>query len=159
MGGVVATNDEWARRLRGVRVATGALLNPKAAYDLHRGLQTLGVRVESQQANAMKLASWLEGHPAIAKVHFPKGPLIGTQMAGPGAMVSFELRGGYDSARGLMSRLKLITLVSPVIAFGLEWAVLGSPPAMHELLAGALILAGVVLPLAVDAKKHPPADA
>lgn len=56
------------------------------------------------------------------------------------------------------SRLKLITLVSPVIAFGLEWAVLGSPPALHELFAGALILAGVLLPLAVDAKKRPPAD-
>jgi len=115
MGGVVATNDAWARRLRGVRVATGALLNPKAAYDLHRGLQTLGVRVESQQANAIKLAAWLEGHPAVAKVHFPKGPLIGTQMAGPGAMVSFELRGGYDSARSLMSRLKLIT---PAVSLG-----------------------------------------
>ena len=51
------------------------------------------------------------------------------------------------------SRLKLITLVSPVIAFGLEWAVLGSPPAVHELIAGALILAGVLLPLAVDARR------
>src|SRR5699024_503147 len=51
VGGVVATNEEWARRLRQVRALTGGLLHPMAAYQLHRGLQTLPVRVRAQQAS------------------------------------------------------------------------------------------------------------
>ena len=49
MGGVVATNDEWAQRLRQVRALTGGLLHPMAAYLLHRGLRTLPLRVRAQQ--------------------------------------------------------------------------------------------------------------
>src|SRR5690606_40530604 len=46
IAGVVATTEAWARRLRQVRVATGALLHPLGAYLLHRRLHTLALRVE-----------------------------------------------------------------------------------------------------------------
>ena len=49
MGGVVAGNNAWAARLRSIRALTGGLLYPLAAYQLHRGLQTLPVRVRAQQ--------------------------------------------------------------------------------------------------------------
>ncbi|MCA9610195.1 MAG: DMT family transporter [Myxococcales bacterium] len=58
----------------------------------------------------------------------------------------------FAAAHLSASRTKLITLISPVLAFGLEWAVLGTPPAAHELAAGALILGGVLLPVALEAR-------
>ena len=96
MAGVLATNIEWAERLRQVRILTGANLHPMAAYTLHRGLQTLPVRVRAAQDNARDLAQRLMGHPAIARVRFPLAPgcdplgLIGRQMTGPGTMISID---------------------------------------------------------------------
>lgn len=133
MGGIVAATSEWAQRVRGVRVATGAVLHPRAAYDLHRGLQTLGVRIESQQANAVKLATWLSGHPAVSRVHFPEGPLVGTQMRGPGAMVAFEVKGGYAMARRLVESVKVIT---PAVSLGSTDSLIQHPASLtHRVVA------------------------
>lgn len=119
MGGVVATDAEWAARIRGVRVATGAVLHPEAAYALHRGLQTLAVRMHAAQANAIRVARWLQTHPRVERVHFPglseQSGLVGTQMRGPGAMVSFEVEGGFFAARRLVESVKLIT---PAVSLG-----------------------------------------
>src|SRR6185312_3992416 len=68
MGGVIATNEEWATRIRHIRALTGGLLHPLAAYLLHRGLRTLPLRVRAQQATAEELASRLVGHPALTRV-------------------------------------------------------------------------------------------
>ena len=113
MGGIVATNDEWATRLRHVRALTGGLLHPLAAYLLHRGLRTMPLRVRAQQATATALAERLNGHPALARVLFPSLPgcdpegLIGTQSEGPGSMLSLDLAGGYDAATKFIESLKL----------------------------------------------------
>lgn len=115
MGGVVACDAEVARRLRGVRIATGAVLHPMAAYHLHRGLATLPVRVRAMQETATQLASRLALHPSVQHVHHPSLPgtdgegLVGRQMAGPGSMVAFELRGGFPAARALLGALRLAT--------------------------------------------------
>lgn len=115
MGGVVATTGEWAARLRQVRAVTGALLHPLAAYELHRGLQTLPLRVRAQQESAMTLAVRLAEHPRVARVLYPglkecdPAGLVGTQMAGPGSLLAFELRGGYDAAAATTRGLRLIT--------------------------------------------------
>ncbi|PPK64021.1 PLP-dependent aspartate aminotransferase family protein [Actinokineospora auranticolor] len=108
VGGVVATSAHWAARLRRVRAVTGGLLHPLAAYLLHRGLQTLPVRVQAQQAGAVRLAEWLAGHEHVRRVHFPSGPLVGTQMSGPGAMVAFEVADAGTAAR-VASAVRLIT--------------------------------------------------
>ncbi|AKT51155.1 trans-sulfuration enzyme family protein [Arsenicicoccus sp. oral taxon 190] len=115
IAGVVATTPEWARRLRAVRALTGGLVHPLSAYLLHRGLQTLPVRVRAQQASAQVIAEHLAGHPAVAQVHYPGLPsqdpqgLLGRQLAGPGAMVAFAVRGGYAAAAAAVSRTRLIT--------------------------------------------------
>jgi methionine-gamma-lyase len=57
MGGIIATNTEWATRLRRVRAVTGALLHPMGAYLLHRGLRTLSVRMRAAQDTAGELAA------------------------------------------------------------------------------------------------------
>ena len=56
MAGVVVANEEWTARLRQVRILTGGNLHPQAAYGLHRGLQTLPVRVRHLD-NAIVLAT------------------------------------------------------------------------------------------------------
>jgi cystathionine gamma-synthase/methionine-gamma-lyase len=104
MGGVVAADSEWVERLRRVRAITGALLYPRAAYELHRGLQTLGTRVRAQQAGAEKVAEWLTASPVVERVHYPGLPdgdpnaLVGRQQAGPGAILAISLAGGYAAA-------------------------------------------------------------
>lgn len=115
MGGLVACDEATAARLRGVRIATGAVLHPMAAYQLHRGLATLPIRVRTMQETATQLASRLALHPAVDRVHHASLPgtdvdgLVGRQMSGPGSMVAFELVGGFDAARELLAALRLAT--------------------------------------------------
>jgi methionine-gamma-lyase len=113
MGGVVAAGAEWVARLRQIRAVTGALLHPLAAYELHRGLQTLPVRVRAQQTTAMKVADWLSAQPGVENVFYPglcdPHELIGRQQSGPGAVLAFTVAGGYDAAARVAARLQLIT--------------------------------------------------
>jgi cystathionine beta-lyase/cystathionine gamma-synthase len=112
MGGVVAGPQEWIARLRQVRTLTGALLHPQAAYLLHRGLQTLPVRVRAQQASAVLLAAKLATHRCVERVLIPEGDLVGPgrQMSGPGSTFSFEVVGGYEPARRVVEACRLATL-------------------------------------------------
>ena len=113
LGGIVATTGEWAVPLRKIRALTGGLLHPMAAYEFHRGLQTLPVRVRAAQAGAEKVAAWLSAHPAVAKVHYPglddPAGLVGRQMRGPGAMMAFAVRGGFEAAARVAASCELIT--------------------------------------------------
>ncbi len=121
MAGVIATNAEWAGRLRQVRILTGGLLHPLGAYLLHRGLQTLALRVRAAQANAITIATTLSLHPAVARVHYPGLPggdptgLLARQMTGPGSMIAFELHGGFDAAAAVMRDVRIIT---PAVSLG-----------------------------------------
>jgi cystathionine gamma-synthase/methionine-gamma-lyase len=111
MGGLVAGPTEWVARLRQIRAVTGGLLHPLAAYELHRGLQTLPVRIRAQQSVASKVAGWLSSHPAVGKVFYPGLPecdplgLVGRQQAGPGAVLAFTTK---DAAR-VAASVRLIT--------------------------------------------------
>ncbi|MFI6236090.1 trans-sulfuration enzyme family protein [Micromonospora sp. NPDC050784] len=113
LAGVVACDDTWAVRLRQVRAVTGAILHPLGGYLLHRGLQTLPLRVRAQQATAEKLAGWLASHPAVHRVHHPSvhdpAALVGRQMAGPGSLLAFEVRGGAPAAAAVAGACRLIT--------------------------------------------------
>lgn len=123
MAGVVATADsDWAAALRRVRVVTGGVLHPMAAYLLHRGLSTLSVRVRKSQESAEILARRLANHDDIAWVRFPGlvegdrhlvGP--GRQMSGPGSLLAFEVAGGVRRAAGILRQLRLIT---PAVSLG-----------------------------------------
>ncbi len=119
-GGVIACAEADARGLRQVRVATGALMHPLSGYLLHRGLPTLAVRVERAQASARDLAGRLAGHAAVEEVLFPgfrgrQADLLARQMAGPGAVLSFRLRGGHAAAERVLRRVSLIT---PAVSLG-----------------------------------------
>ncbi|MEV7176458.1 PLP-dependent transferase [Kitasatospora sp. NPDC093679] len=115
LAGAVATDAEWAARLRRVRAVTGGILHPLAAYLLHRGLQTLPLRVRHQAANAAKVAAWLAARPEVEQVYYPGLPecdpqgLVGRQMAGAGSVLAFSLRGGYEAAARTAAGCDLIT--------------------------------------------------
>ena len=115
MGGVVITSATHAQTLRSLRAITGGLLDPMSAYLLHRGLPTMPIRVQHQQANALAVAQWLDSDSRVARVFYPGlshgdphglvGP--GRQMAGAGAMVSIDVAGGFAAAQSVASRVRL----------------------------------------------------
>lgn len=139
LAGVLATNEEWAGRLRQVRILTGANLHPMAAYTLHRGLQTLPVRVRAAQRNAVALAERLIHHPAVARVRFPTAPgcdphgVIGRQMSGPGTMISIDLTGGYDAARRVMAAVGIFT---PAVSLGSTDSLIQHPAGLTHRIVG-----------------------
>lgn len=113
LGGVVATSSAWASRLRPIRAITGGVLHPMAAYELHRGLQTLPTRVRAAQGGAQKVATWLDGHPNVRAVHYPglrdASGLVGSQMSGPGTVLALAVAGGYAAAARVATSCRLIT--------------------------------------------------
>lgn len=114
VAGVVACGDDLAEGLRRTRAVTGAILHPLGAYLLHRGLPTLPLRVRAQQASAQRIAEWLTTHAAVSRVRYPgidddpRG-VLGSQLRGPGAMISIELEGGYQHALQFTSAVRLFT--------------------------------------------------
>ena len=115
-GIVVAKNEELYKAIRSVMVSFGGNMDPHQAYMTLRGVKTLSLRVEKAQQNAMKIARYLEQHPKVEWVKYPgleshpQYELIKKQMRGPGAMISFELKGGIEAGKKLMDNVKLIML-------------------------------------------------
>lgn len=114
LAGVVACDAEWAQRIRSVRAVTGGVLHPLAAYQTHRGLQTLPVRVRAQQDNAQVLARWLLEQRRVSAVHYPglhgqdPSGVIGNQMSGTGSVLAFEVD-SFEAAARVAGATELIT--------------------------------------------------
>lgn len=117
VGGALVTSDaELGERLGFLQNAIGAVPSPMDCYLVLRGVKTLPVRMRQHVASATELAGRLERHPAVARVHYPGLPshpdhaLCQRQMAGPGGMISLELRGGLEEARRFLSTLGIFAL-------------------------------------------------
>ncbi len=115
-GIVVAKGETHGKAIRAMMIASGCNMDPHQAYLVLRGIKTLGVRVERAQANAMKIARWLESHPRVNWVRYvglpshPQHELVKQQMTGFGAMIAFELKGGLEAGRTVMDNVRLATL-------------------------------------------------
>lgn len=102
-------------RYVGIKDMTGAVLSSQDAFLILRGLKTLALRMDRHSLNAIRVANFLEGHPAVAVVHypglasFPQRDLACRQMGQPGGMVAFELKGGFEAGRRFMDALQLFT--------------------------------------------------
>lgn len=113
MGVAVARDDGWVRRLRSQRTMYGGIPGPLEAFLALRGLRTLQVRLDRAQANALELAKRLAGHSAVEKVRYPglaEDPghrLAASQMAGFGAMLSFEVVGGREQADSVCDSVRI----------------------------------------------------
>lgn len=114
-GVAIGSADDMAEvRMIGVKDMTGAVMAPFNAMLILRGLKTLELRVERHAQSALTVATMLEAHPAIARVHYPglssfqQHDLAKRQMDGFGGMIAFELTGGYSAGIAMMNRLNLI---------------------------------------------------
>jgi cystathionine gamma-synthase len=111
LGGVVCGRSDLVKQVFHYREITGAALDPFAAYLLLRGLKTLHLRIERQNASAMEVALFLESHPAVAQVFYPglrshpEHSTAARQMSGFGGVLSFALHGGYEAVKMLLPRL------------------------------------------------------
>jgi len=98
------SNAELGEALAFHQNAMGAVAGPFDAFLVLRGIKTLGVRMDRHCANAARVADFLTGHPAVARVYYPGLPehpghdLAARQMRGFGGMVSFTVRGGEEAA-------------------------------------------------------------
>lgn len=114
LGGAVACSEEIAQRIRPVRAITGAIMHPLSGYLSHRGLQTLPVRVRAQQDTTQVVANWLAEREDVVRVYYPgveggdPAGLVGTQMSGPGAVLSVDL-GSYERAAQVAQGVRMIT--------------------------------------------------
>jgi cystathionine gamma-synthase len=123
-GGALLTSDPallekahwWAN-------AAGLNASAHEAWQTLRGLRTLPLRVDRQEATAREIAVWLSEQPQVAAVHFPgleSDPgftLANKQQDGPGFMLSFRVRGGGEATRAFLKALRLITLASSLGGF------------------------------------------
>ncbi len=117
VGGVIVAKDPALyRRLRKAMINTGCNMDPHQAFLVLRGLKTLGLRMERAQSNAMQIALWLVNQPEVESVRYigleshPQHAIAKRQMKGFGAMIAFELKGGFEAGRRLMDSVKVATL-------------------------------------------------
>jgi cystathionine beta-lyase/cystathionine gamma-synthase len=111
--GVVLGPGALIERIWDTSIVLGAVLGPFDGWLLLRGLRTLGLRVERHNQNALAIARFLAGHPAIEAVFYPgieqhpQHALARRQMSGFGGVMSFAVRGGYAATRRFIAGLRL----------------------------------------------------
>lgn len=113
LGGVICGRADLIEQIYHFREINGATLDPMAAYLLLRGMKTLHLRIRQQNASALQIAQFLEGHSAVERVFYPglasdPGHAIAQQqMRGFGGMLSFMLReNSFDAVRTFLPRLR-----------------------------------------------------
>mgnify|MGYP000855926709 FL=1 len=115
-GMLVTSNQDLMKNMHRVICQMGGTIDPHQAWLVLRGVKTLALRVKVAQENAMKLAEELEKHPKIEWVKYPglrshpQYELAKKQMSGPGAMISFEVKGGVKAGKTVMDSVGLSTL-------------------------------------------------
>jgi len=118
MGGVVAGTKEFIKGVHAELKHFGGCADPFAAFLLLRSLKTFELRVLRQNANAMALARFLEGHKRVNRVLYPglpshpghtvaKRQMIGSGGRGFGGMVTVEVKGGVKAAVKVCDALKV----------------------------------------------------
>jgi methionine-gamma-lyase len=147
-GMIVAKTKEIYNKLRPVMIIMGCNMDPHQAWLTRRGLKTLGIRIDRAQENSIKVASYLENHPKVEWVKYPgleshpQFELAKQQMRGPGAMISFELKGGLESGKIMMNNVKLALLA--VSLGGIETLIQHPASMTHSKLSkDAKIAAGI----------------
>ena len=115
-GMIVSRTEEHYKKLRTMMVNLGCNMDPHQAFLTRRGLKTLALRIDRAQESALKIAGFLESHPKVEWVMYPglishpHYELGRRLMRGPGAMISFGLKGGLDAGRKLMNSVRFCVL-------------------------------------------------
>jgi cystathionine beta-lyase/cystathionine gamma-synthase len=115
-GAVVTTTDELSKRVQFLLNAMGTCASPFDCWLVLRGIETLPVRMKRHEENAIAVANYLQGHPAVERVFFPGleshpgHEIAKRQMKGFGGVVSFEIKGDIESVNTFLRRLKIFYL-------------------------------------------------
>ncbi|HLF17978.1 MAG TPA: PLP-dependent aspartate aminotransferase family protein [Candidatus Omnitrophota bacterium] len=115
-GAIIYGNKELQEKCRYLVNALGVSEAPYDSWLVLRGVKTLVPRMEVHQANALKIAQFLEKHKTVKKVYYPglkshpQQELIKKQMKGFGGMLSFELDTKKVSCETFFSKLKIFSL-------------------------------------------------
>ncbi len=118
IAGAVLGNAVLMKRVKTLRTFLGNMASPNTGWLLMRSLETLKVRMEQQAKNAEKIAAYLSAHPKVEKVYYlgliseksPNYDMYKRQYLSPGAMLSFDIKGGEKEAFVFLNNLKLIQL-------------------------------------------------
>ena len=118
LAGSVSGSAELIARLKALRMILGSFMEPFTAWLMLRSLESLAVRTERACANALAVATFLQGHPRVASVTYlgflPAGSaaraVYDRQCAGAGSTFSFALHGGEAEAFRFLDRLKILKL-------------------------------------------------
>lgn len=113
-GGVLSGSAALLAPMAKMRRLLGGVMDPLPAFALGRGMKTMPLRVAQHNANALAVATFLDGHPAIERVYYPGLPshpdhaIAKGQMSGFGGMVTIDVKGGKDGAYRVFDKLKVI---------------------------------------------------
>jgi cystathionine beta-lyase/cystathionine gamma-synthase len=117
VAGAVVGGEDLVGKVKRRLDHLGGSLDPHAAFLLHRGMKTLAVRVKHQNESALKIARFLEQHPAVEHVNYagleshPRHQRARELFEGFGGVLSFELKGGTDEAEQFIKNTHL-----PIVA-------------------------------------------
>jgi cystathionine gamma-synthase len=116
LAGAICGDAGLLSALRDFRGVIGGILDPHSAYLLVRGMKTLALRVQRQNATALAIARFLEQHPAVERVFYPWLPshpdheIARAQMQGGGGVVSFLIAGALDEASKVVDACKIASM-------------------------------------------------
>jgi len=117
LGGIVVARERGSllERLRTIQTAGGAVPSPFDCWLVLRGIRTLPYRVRAQSEHALKVATFLDAHPRVERVHYPGLPstpgheVARRQMAMFGGMLSVQIHGGAETAMAVAAKVRLFT--------------------------------------------------
>jgi O-succinylhomoserine sulfhydrylase len=118
LGGVVVGRKELIHPLYLFIRNTGPSMSPFNAWILSKSLETLFIRMDRHADSAFKLATALQGHPALSGVKYPFLPdhpqydIARRQMRNGGGIVTFELKGGLPAGRKFLNSLKMLSMTN-----------------------------------------------
>jgi cystathionine gamma-synthase len=114
LAGVVLGSKELIAPIRSLHKSMGGLIDAHCCYLLLRGLKTFPMRVERQNATALKVARFLENHPDVDRVYYPfleshqHYSIAKEQMTGGGCVVTFLMKGALEDANRFLDSLEMI---------------------------------------------------
>lgn len=115
-GAMMFNSDELKEKIFFLQNAIGPSQSPFDSWLVLRGVKTLALRMKAHQANAMKIAQFLEKHPKVEKVIYPgleshpQHGIAKKQMKGFGGMITFFLKGGINESRKFLESVHLFAL-------------------------------------------------
>lgn len=138
LAGAVAASEEHIKIIWNLAKNLGGSLSDYTVWLLERSMKTMVLRVKAQNKNAKKLSRWLEKHPLVEKVYYPRlkshpdHELAKKQMMGYTGMLSFEI----NESLNVGEFLKALKMIKPSMSLaGVESTILSPAKTSHALLS------------------------